>query len=81
MTKEILILPGDGIGQEVTSSAKEILDFLIVEHGLDFKVTEMEAGGTAYDKFGSPLPENVLDQAKQSDAVLFGAVGGPKWTI
>ena len=79
MTKEILILPGDGIGQEVTSSAKEILDFLIVEHGLDFKVTEMEAGGTAYDKFGSPLPENVLDQAKQSDAVLFGAVGGPKW--
>ena len=79
MTKKILILPGDGIGQEVTASAKEVLDFLIAEHNLDFSIEEMDAGGTAYDKFGSPLPENVLAKAKESDAILFGAVGGPKW--
>ena len=59
MTKKILILPGDGIGQEVTASAKEVLDFLIAEHNLDFSIEEMDAGGTAYDKFRSPLPENV----------------------
>ena len=79
MTKEILILPGDGIGQEVTSSAKEVLDYLIGENNLDFNITEMDAGGTAYDKHGSPLPDDVLAQAKKSDAILFGAVGGPKW--
>jgi 3-isopropylmalate dehydrogenase len=79
MTKKILILPGDGIGQEVTASAKEVLDFLIAEHNLDFSIEEMDAGGTAYDKFGSPLPEKVLAKAKESDAILFGAVGGPKW--
>ena len=79
MTKRILILPGDGIGQEVTSSAKEVLDFLINEHQLDFEITNMDVGGTAYEKFGSPLPENVLEEAKKSDAILFGAVGGPQW--
>ena len=79
MTKKILILPGDGIGQEVTSSAKEVLDFLINEHQLDLEITNMDVGGTAYEKFGSPLPENVLEEAKKSDAILFGAVGGPQW--
>jgi len=79
MTKKILILPGDGIGQEVTSSAKEVLDFLINEHQLDFEITNMDVGGTAYEKFGSPLPENVLEEAKKSDAILFGAVCGPQW--
>ena len=79
MTKKILILPGDGIGQEVTSSAKEVLDFLINEHKLDFEITSMDVGGTAYEKFGSPLPDNVLEEAKNSDAILFGAVGGPQW--
>ena len=79
MTKKILILPGDGIGQEVTLSAKEVLDFLINEHQLDFEITNMDVGGTAYEKFGSPLPENVLEEAKKSDAILFGAVGGPQW--
>ena len=54
MTKKILILPGDGIGQEVTSSAKEVLDFLIDEYQLNFEITNMDVGGTAYEKFGSP---------------------------
>ncbi|MDA7747536.1 3-isopropylmalate dehydrogenase [Gammaproteobacteria bacterium] len=79
MTKKILILPGDGIGQEVTSSAKEVLDFLINEYQLNFEITNMDVGGTAYEKFGSPLPDNVLEEAKKSDAILFGAVGGPQW--
>ncbi|MDA9101940.1 3-isopropylmalate dehydrogenase [Gammaproteobacteria bacterium] len=79
MTKKILILPGDGIGQEVTSSAKEVLDFLIDEYQLNFEITNMDVGGTAYEKFGSPLPDSVLEEAKKSDAILFGAVGGPQW--
>ena len=79
MTKKILILPGDGIGQEVTASAVEVLNFIIEKFNLQFSISSMEVGGTAYDKFGSPIPDNVLDAAKEADAVLFGAVGGPKW--
>ncbi len=79
MTKKILILPGDGIGQEVTASAVEVLNFIVEKFNLQFSISSMEVGGTAYDKFGSPIPDNVLDAAKEADAVLFGAVGGPKW--
>tara|TARA_X000000950_G_scaffold64814_1_gene79495 strand:- start:724 stop:1803 length:1080 start_codon:yes stop_codon:yes gene_type:complete len=79
MNKSILILPGDGIGQEVTASATKVLEFLIEKYSLDFSVTSMDVGGTAYDKCGSPLPEKVLNAAKESDAILFGAVGGPEW--
>ena len=79
MTKKILILPGDGIGQEVTASAQEVLNYLMVENALDFSITHMDVGGTAYEKHGSPLPANVLAEAKASDAILFGAVGAPQW--
>ena len=79
MNKSILILPGDGIGQEVTASAIKVLEFLIERYSLDFSVTSMDVGGTAYDQCGSPLPEKVLNAAKESDAILFGAVGGPEW--
>ena len=79
MTKKILILPGDGIGQEVTASAQEVLDYLIIENTLDFSITHMDVGGTAYEKHGSPLPADVLAEAKASDAILFGAVGAPQW--
>ena len=79
MTKKILILPGDGIGQEVTAAAKEVLDYLTAENNLDFAITHMDVGGTAYEKSGSPLPDKVLSQAKASDAILFGAVGAPQW--
>ena len=79
MTKKILILPGDGIGQEVTASAFEVLNFIVEKFNLQFSISSMEVGGTAYDKFGSPIPDNVLNAAKEADAVLFGAVGGPKW--
>ena len=79
MTKKILILPGDGIGEEVTSSAKEVLDFIIDNYDSDFEINTMKVGGAAYDEFGSPLPEEVLHEVKRSDAILFGAVGGPEW--
>ena len=79
MTKKILILPGDGIGQEVTASAQEVLDYLMVENALDFSITHMDVGGTAYEKHNSPLPADVLAEAKASDAILFGAVGAPQW--
>ena len=79
MSKNILILPGDGVGQEVTASAVEVLDFLIKEYGLDFSVKSMNVGGTAYNECGSPLPKEVLNAAKESDAILFGAVGGTEW--
>ena len=64
MTKNILILPGDGIGQEVSSSMKEVLHYLIEEQSLDFKITERNVGGCSYDQFGTPLPEETLKIAK-----------------
>ncbi len=75
MSKKILVLPGDGIGQEVTASAMQILDFIIKKFSLNFSIDTLDVGGTAYEKFGSPIPENVLKTAKKADAVLFGAVG------
>jgi len=79
MTKKILALPGDGIGKEVMSSTLKILNYLVESYDIDFLVTEMNVGGAAYDVEGSPIPDSVLEEAKKSDAVLFGAVGGEKW--
>ena len=79
MTKNILILPGDGIGQEVTSAMREVLFYLIDEQGLDLNISERDVGGSSYDQFGVPLTEETLEIAKKSDAILFGAVGGPQW--
>ena len=79
MTKQILILPGDGIGKEVTTSVVEVLDYLKASNDLDFNVLERDVGGTSYDLYGKPLTEETLEIAKNSDAVLFGAVGGPQW--
>ena len=79
MTKKILILPGDGIGQEVTSSMSEVLHYLIDEQSLDFQISERKIGGSSYDEFGTPLTEETLKIAQNSDAILFGAVGGPQW--
>ena len=79
MSKQILILPGDGIGQEVTASMMEVLNYLILEQSLDFKIEERTVGGSSYEEFGKPLTDETLSVAKQSDAILFGAVGGPQW--
>ena len=79
MSKKVLVLPGDGIGQEVTASAVEVLDFIINKYNLDFLVTSMNIGGTAFNESGTPIPNEVLNAAKDADAILFGAVGGTEW--
>ena len=79
MSKKILVLPGDGIGQEVTDAALQILKFIIKKFNLDFQINTLDVGGTAYEKTGSPIPHEVLQAAKEADAVLFGAVGAPQW--
>lgn len=77
--KRILILPGDGIGPEVSFVAKKLLVLLDQKFSLDLEISEGLLGGIAYDKTGDPLPKETLDKAKESEAILLGAVGGPKW--
>ncbi len=79
MSKNILVLPGDGIGPEIVSEAVKVLACLRDDFGLDIDMDEALIGGAAYDAAGDPLPQSTLDMAKESDAVLLGAVGGPKW--
>ena len=79
MNKSILVLPGDGIGQEVTESALTILYELDRRYNLNLDVSIMDVGGTSYEEHGSPLTDEVINKAKESDAILFGAVGGPQW--
>ncbi len=78
MTRKILVLPGDGIGQEITAEAVKVLEHLRRE-GLDLELEQALVGGSAYDVHGTPLPEGTLALAREADAVLLGAVGGPKW--
>ncbi len=79
MSKKILVLPGDGIGPEIVAEAIKVLDTLRAEYGLEVEVEEALVGGAAIDATGSPLPEETLALAREADAVLLGAVGGPKW--
>ncbi len=79
MSKKILILPGDGIGPEIIEVAVRVLDCLRSDFGLNIDLDEALIGGAAYDAMGDPLPEATLELAGESDAILLGAVGGPKW--
>ncbi|MGD8274543.1 MAG: 3-isopropylmalate dehydrogenase [Thiohalocapsa sp.] len=79
MSKQILILPGDGIGPEIVAEAVKVLDCLRHDFGLAIETEQALVGGSAYDAEGHPLPEATLTAAKAADAVLLGAVGGPKW--
>ncbi|RGS72045.1 3-isopropylmalate dehydrogenase [Mitsuokella sp. AF21-1AC] len=79
MSYKITVIPGDGIGKEITDSAVEVLKKVDEKFGLGLSYTYKDAGGTAYDKFGTPLPEDTIEACKASDGVLFGAVGGDKW--
>ena len=78
MTK-ILILPGDGIGPEIVSEAVAVLEEVKDKLGLDFELDEGLLGGAAIDATGVPFPDETLAKAQASDAILLGAVGGPKW--
>jgi len=79
VSKSVLILPGDGIGPEIVTEAEKVLSALSQDHGLELSTEQGLIGGSAIDETGVPLPEETLAQGKQSDAVLLGAVGGPKW--
>ena len=76
---KIAVIPGDGIGPEVTESTCEVLRAVSEKSGHGFSFTEVMAGGIAIDTCGEPLPAETLKTCKESDAVLLGAVGGPKW--
>ncbi len=78
-TNRLLILPGDGIGPEVMAEVRRIIDWLGKHRGIAFDVTEDLVGGAAYDAYGSPLADHTMEAALEADAVLLGAVGGPKW--
>ena len=79
MKKAIVLLPGDGIGPEVTKAAAAILRETAQEFNHEFTFVELLLGGAAIDATGSPLPNETLDTCKKADAVFLGAVGGPKW--
>jgi 3-isopropylmalate dehydrogenase len=79
VSKKILILPGDGIGPEIVTEALKVLARLRDDKGIELEMDEALVGGAAIDATGGPLPDATLDSAKESDAVLLGAVGGAKW--
>ena len=79
MDATIVLLPGDGIGPEIVAQARRVLDVIAQRFGHSFTMPEHAIGGNAIDKFGDPLPEATLTACKNSQAVLLGAVGGPKW--
>lgn len=75
----LLILPGDGIGPEVMAEVRRVIDWFGANRGLQFDVTEDLVGGAAYDAHGTPLHDDTMAKAQGVDAVLLGAVGGPKY--
>ncbi len=75
----VLLLPGDGIGPEVMLEVRRVMDWFDRNRGLGFELEEDLVGGAAYDKHGTPLTDETLNKALTADAVLFGAVGGPKY--
>ncbi|THE09432.1 3-isopropylmalate dehydrogenase [Bacillus timonensis] len=79
MKKRIAVLRGDGVGKEVTKGAIEVLKAIAEQYNHEFTFQHALIGGVAIDTEGTPLPAETLEVCKQSDAVLLGAVGGPKW--
>ena len=79
MKYNIALVPGDGIGPEVTACAVEVLKAVGNKFGHEFEISEYDAGGCAIDKYGIPLPQETIDGCLASDSVMLGAVGGPKW--
>ncbi|MPV86799.1 3-isopropylmalate dehydrogenase [Ostreibacterium oceani] len=79
MTKKILLLPGDGVGPEIVKQAENVLRYLIDSGQLDATLETALIGGAGYDAAGVPLPEETITQAQRADAILLGAIGGPKY--
>jgi 3-isopropylmalate dehydrogenase len=76
---KVTLLPGDGIGPEVINAAVNVLKYAAEKFNIEFEFTEKEIGGCSYEKYGTPLTDEVLSECYSSDAVFLGAVGGPKW--
>jgi len=79
MKANIVLLPGDGIGPEVVAAAKSILEMVAKQYGHQFEMSEYLMGGSAIDATQNPLPAETLSACQKADAILLGAVGGPKW--
>ena len=79
MKAKIAVIPGDGIGVEVTAEAQKVLEALAEARGHSFTFESGLLGGAAIDAVGVPLPDETLALCRASDAILFGAAGGPKW--
>ena len=79
MQKKVLLLPGDGIGQEVVTAATAVMEVAAQQSGCDLDISDALIGGAAIDATGEPLPSATLTAAERVDAVLLGGVGGPKW--
>jgi 3-isopropylmalate dehydrogenase len=79
MSSSIAILPGDGIGPEVTAQARRVLESVAADIGLDLEFNEALIGGAAIDAVGRPLPDDTLALCREADALFLGAVGGPRW--
>jgi len=77
--RKFLLLPGDGIGPEVVGEVKRIINWFNKNKSLDFEIDEELVGGISYDKHGTPITDEVFYKALESEAVILGAVGGPKW--
>ena len=77
--RKILLLPGDGIGPEVIREVRKVLEWLNKNKSLDFEIDEDLVGGASYEKYKNPITDEVFYKALESEAVILGAVGGPKW--
>ncbi len=75
----MVALPGDGIGPEVTSVALDVLKTVCSRFGIELKVTELPFGGICYEQYGDPVTDEIIDACKEAKIVLLGAVGGPQW--
>lgn len=79
MNKKITVLPGDGIGPEIVAEAVKVMNRVAERFGHSFEYTYVDIGGCSIDKFGVPITDEGMEKCKNSDSVLLGAVGGPKW--
>jgi len=77
--RKILLLPGDGIGPEVINEVKKVIEWFNSKKSLDFEIDQDLAGGASYDEHGTPITDEVFYKALESEVVMLGAVGGPKW--
>ncbi|TPW26074.1 3-isopropylmalate dehydrogenase [Pararhizobium mangrovi] len=78
-TRKLFFLPGDGIGPEAMAEVRKLVDVMNADHAAGFEIEEGLVGGIAYDTHGQSISETDMERAQAADAVLFGAVGGPKW--